>query len=162
MFRLLTCHFTTEAKLSGPVDSFDLGSNKTHLLLSTGPSGPTEAEPLSYHVADKVSSGSGIRFDRFVMVEPVVKVPGDSALIKEKQAGSVPEKSVARLETDLATAAGKLALVVAVAHHGPTMQRCVWEGVCCWKLTVAAVKRYGRDEGSACAELVQQSQIRTY
>ena len=82
MFRLLTCHFTTEAKLSGPVDSFDLGSNKTHLLLSTGPSGPTEADPLSYHVADKVSSGSGVRFDRFVMVEPVVKVPGDSALIK--------------------------------------------------------------------------------
>ena len=79
-FRLLTCHFTTEAKLSGPVDAFDLASNKTHLLLSMGPSGPTEAEPLSYHVADKVSSSSGIRFDKFVMVKPVE--PRSNHLIK--------------------------------------------------------------------------------
>ena len=77
---MLTCHFTTEAKLSGPVDAFDLASNKTHLLLSMGPSGPTEAEPLSYHMADKVSSSSGIRFDRFVSVEPVE--PRSNHLIK--------------------------------------------------------------------------------
>ena len=80
-FRLLTCHFTTEAKLSGPSElSFDLTSNKTHILLSMGPSGPTEAEPLSYHTADRVSSSSGIRFDRFVMVEPME--PRSNHLIK--------------------------------------------------------------------------------
>ena len=45
-----------------------------------GPSGPTEDDPLSYHLGDKISTGSGIKFDRFVSVEPVE--PRSNALIK--------------------------------------------------------------------------------
>ena len=81
LFRLLTCRFTTEAKLSGPKDVFDLASNQTYLLLATGPSGPSEGEPLSYHGNEKVASSSGIRFDRFVMVGPVEQ-SGGKQLVK--------------------------------------------------------------------------------
>ena len=46
-----------------------------------GSSGPSMREPLGYHANEKVASSSGIRFDRFVMVEPVEQ-RGGKQLVK--------------------------------------------------------------------------------